>query len=493
MQKLIDGKLLNFSKVVAKTPVGEKPVFDIEVEGVHNYYANGVNVHNCEYFRLLDHHSNKYGYELYKRKDIFLKFTHKGLKLYPTGPRGKTLRGDTRAMAIIDELGLFPLPSGNDEEDEQREIANADETHKSLTNSLVTVVDIHRELLSQGLNCPQALMLGVSSPMSERDKVMRRLGESLTPVGSKFILGVNLPTWKVNPLLNRDSPIIEMAYSSNAEKAERDFGAKPPRVSSTFMSSAQVPHALWCIKQTHTYEYVYSANGLSVKVKNVYKPKNPCVLLVDAGYSNNSFTLTAISFNRVTQKIAVCTVIEIMPHDGFTINFNKVYEDCIRVVAQDLGAVVLMADQWQSLELLSRAQQDRGLNPQGKPLLRAKKYSPKRKDFEAFRSMISNGAFQLPYLPGDVYTKMISTYVETSELNRKPAEHLLQQFLTVRDPGGTSCPTKGEGFTDDIFRCLVLAVRIFEPVVMDRLMDETLTATGTSRQNPRPIFIPRSS
>lgn len=445
-----------------------------------------------EYFRMLDFHSNRYGYELYKRKDIFLKFTHKGLRLYPTGPRGKTLRGDTRVFAAIDELGLFPLPSGNDEEDEQREIANADEAHKSLTNSLVTVVDIHRSLLEQGLNCPPALMVGVSSPMSERDKVMRRLGESKTPVGSKFIHGVQLPTWKVNPLINRDSPIIEMAYSSNREKAERDFGANPPRVASTFMTAQQIPRHFWCVKQTHTYDYDYTPDGLSVRLKSVYKPKNPCVILVDAGFSNNSFSALGISFDRVTKKLSVCTAVEVMPHDGLTINFKAVYENCIRVLAKDLNAVVLLADQWQSLDLLSRAQQDAGLNPQGKPILKAKKYSPKRKDFEALRSMVSNGSVNLPYCPPDTYSKMLSTYVETAELNRRPVEHLLQQFLTVRDPGGNQCPTKGDGFTDDLFRCLVLGVKIFEPLIMDRLMDETLTQTGTSRSNPRPVFISRS-
>jgi hypothetical protein len=34
-------------KIVNKTSVGQRRVYDIEVEGVHNFYANGVNVHNC--------------------------------------------------------------------------------------------------------------------------------------------------------------------------------------------------------------------------------------------------------------------------------------------------------------------------------------------------------------------------------------------------------------------------------------------------------------
>jgi hypothetical protein len=34
-------------KIVNKTSVGQRRVYDIEVEDVHNFYANGINVHNC--------------------------------------------------------------------------------------------------------------------------------------------------------------------------------------------------------------------------------------------------------------------------------------------------------------------------------------------------------------------------------------------------------------------------------------------------------------
>jgi len=34
-------------KMLKKKPVGQRRVYDIEVEGVHNFYANGINVHNC--------------------------------------------------------------------------------------------------------------------------------------------------------------------------------------------------------------------------------------------------------------------------------------------------------------------------------------------------------------------------------------------------------------------------------------------------------------
>ena len=72
MEKIIDGKTLTFSRVVAKRSVGPRPVYDIEVADVHNYYAGGVNVHNCEYHKMLDDAANRYGVELYRKKDEYI-------------------------------------------------------------------------------------------------------------------------------------------------------------------------------------------------------------------------------------------------------------------------------------------------------------------------------------------------------------------------------------------------------------------------------------
>ena len=115
-------------------------------------YLNIVNESTwfSELHAVLDHYGNKYGIELYRKKDLFLKYYHKNLKFYPTHPNGNILRGDTRILSVVDELGLFPLPSGEDEEDEQSARANADEAHKSLTNSLVTVQAISLNLLKEG-------------------------------------------------------------------------------------------------------------------------------------------------------------------------------------------------------------------------------------------------------------------------------------------------------------------------------------------------------
>jgi len=462
-------------------------------------YMNLINQSSWfkELHELLDHYGAKYGVELYRKKDEFLKYHHRSLKSYPTNPKSQTLRGDTRVAACIDELGLFPLPTGNDEEDEKSDRANSDEAHKSLSNSLLTVRNAQIKLLKEGLNCPPALMMGVSSPISIRDKTMRLLDDSKTEIGKRNILGINLPTWKVNPDIERNSPAIVLEYERNAEKAERDFGANPPRVHQTFMKQTQVPHSVFKTKNSHTIKYYYDVPGLLyAKVQRHYVPKYPSVVTIDAGYTNNSFTLTGAHFDFDRQKTVVSTVIELMTHEGRKIDFNPVYEHVILPVCKDLCAVALLADQWQSLDILSRARTDMGqalINGKMKDKCLAKQYSPRRKDFESLVAMIENGSFELPFLSEQDYEEVCNKYIDFRTLNGQPMKHLLLQMLTVTDVGPAKCPTKGPGFTDDIFRALVLQTKIHEPVVMERLKEANMSYVEERRAMPEPVFMGRSS
>ena len=493
MQKVINGKVVNFTPVVGKKFVGPRKVYDLEVAGVHNYFANGVNVHNCSYFDMLDYNAEKYGVELYRKKDEFIKIFHKNLKFYPTHPNGNVLRGDTRILAVIDELGLFPLPTGDDEEDEQSARANADEAHKSLTNSLTTVQAVSLNLLQEGINAPGAYMMGVSSPMSVRDKVMRLLKDSQSEEGRKYILGVNLPTWKVNPTIHRDTPIIKLAYARNPVKAERDFGANPPKVNSPFITQGTMKKELFQIKQTHSLTFQYDVPGmLYAKVERQRTLNYPTLVTVDAGSVDNSFCLTAAYFDFETNKTSICTMLEIMPHEGRAIDFNLTYQHVILPICKDLNAVALLADQWQSLDILHRAREDRGKLPDGKPVTATKQHSPRRKDFNTYLSMLQNGNLLLPLISPVEYQQVIDGQIENfRSLIGKPVQHYLLQALTVKDTHALKCPTKGDGNTDDIFRASVLLTKIHEPVIMDRLKYAHLHKTGTASKNPRPVYVSR--
>jgi hypothetical protein len=452
-----------------------------------------------EYFKILDDSKEKYGVELYRTSTLYMKFHHKNMHFYPTGPRSSTLRGDTRLAAGLDELGLFPLPQGDAEEDGDSERANADEAHKSLMNSLLTVQALRMKLLKQGVSSvPGSFLMSVSSPFSLRDKVMRLLRQSRTEEGSKTILGTNFATWEINPDIDRDNPAIVAAYAANAEKAERDYGANPPAVHSRYMPTSSFEKAFNNGVNSHEFEYCFDQpEFIYGKIRKVRTGRWPSVVSIDAGSVDNSFTITGMHYDFLTNKSVVTTILECMPQEGRRINFNKLYEHVILPLLKDLNAVALLADQWQSIDILNRAQDDMGKNPLGKPRCKAKQHSPTWKDFAAVRSMLTAGNVLLPSVT-DAERKFIleggvASYKQ--EMVNKPVQHLMLQMSTVKDIGHHRCPTKGDDMTDDIFRAFVLGLaKMHHPLVMAALLEAKDWTYGEANRSrmPTPVFMGRS-
>ncbi len=451
-----------------------------------------------DYFAKLDYYKGLYGRELYRSSTLYMSFGMKNLRFYPSGPKSSTLRGDTRIFAALDELGLFRLPSGNEEEDENSEIANADEAHKSLLNSLTTVNLAYNELLAKGYNtAPPALLMSVSSPMSQRDKVMRLLRESRSDKGKPFILGVNLPTWEVNPSMSKQTPVIANAYASNPEKAERDFGANPPLVHSRFIAPEQIQEGVF-INGINSHELAYHIDqpGLVYgKLKQKRSFKYPSVVAMDAGSVNNSFAVAAGHFDFDQQKTVVTTLLECVPVEGRRIDFNLLYQYVILPLMQDTWAVGLCADQWQSIDILHRGKADMGNNPSGKPKTLSTQYSLKRNDFNNFRAMLDNKSILFPTVKGEAMQYIIDGRVEDykKEMKDRPVDHTALQMITIRDLGETRCPDKGEGFTDDILRAVVLLVsKIHHPKIMERLVEARPWVNAAARMAaPRPVYVSR--
>lgn len=438
-----------------------------------------------QYFELMDFYGNKYGKELYVVKKEFMKFHHKKLHLAPSHPNKSILRGDTRFGAAIDELGLFPLPTGNDEEDEQSERANADEAHKSLTNSLLTVQTAAGKFLQQGYHhVPSGYMFGVSSPMSERDKVMRLLKESQGEEGKKYIFGSQLATWDVNPDIERTTPMIAVAFERNPEKAMRDFGAVPPRVSNVFIHVNTVKEGIFVgPRNSHLMDYDFTDGEICGFVRRVANVNSPSLLSIDAGEVNNSFTCTVFNFDFKTGKTNLTTVIEIMPQKGRRINHNKTYHQILLPLVDECNVHVALADRWNSLDLLQRLATERGIKVQ--------QISPRRRDFDAALSMLENRTVVCPKpeMPMDEFIEESPENYRTFFVN-KPVAHLAHQITTVQDvPGKT--PVKGPGYTDDIFRAFVLgASKIHHPKIQEVLQK---AAEKVNRaQSPKPFAMGRS-
>lgn len=452
-----------------------------------------------EYNKMLDYHKVKLGKELYRDSTIYVEYFHKNLRFYPSGPRSTTLRGDTRIFGVLDELGLFPLPTGDAEEDEQSERANADEAHKSLSRSLTTVQTIRRRLMREGISAvPPAVLLNVSSPISQRDKMMRLLRQSLTEEGCKYLLGVNLATWEVNPSMEKDDPVIALAYLENYEKAERDYGANPPSVHSQFIPKTAIEPAFINGQNSHRFKYMMERPGeIYGRIERIRSVKFPSVVTIDAGHVNNSFTITAEHFDFDTQKTVGSTILECMPLEGRTINFNEIYLNIILPLCKDVNAVALIADRWQGIDLLYRIEKDMGTNPKGKVRCKAKQFSLRRKHFNSYIAMLNSKSIIYPTVQPDeakhIFDGNVADY--RAEMIDKPVQHLMLQMYTIQDVGVSLCPTKGDGYTDDILRASVLGtVLIHEPKMMERLKEalDFNYGQGAGNRMPMPAFAGRS-
>lgn len=449
-----------------------------------------------ELFKLLDYYGRKYGIELYNRKIEFIKFFHKNVHLMPTHPGWEKLRGATRIGASFDELGLFPLPevivNELDVEGEMnlvnnKKMANADQAHRSVSNSLLTVRNLSKDLLAAGnFHIPTGLMLGVSSPTNHRDMVMRLLAQSQTEVGSRTMLGIQLPTWEVHPKINRDDPELEAAFNSNPEDAKRDFGADPPRVYNTYIKTATVERGIFVGgRNTHMLDYDFQASTISARVRKAAPCYNASVLTVDAGHNNNSFTLCSQYFDQKSGQTVTTTVLEVIPSGGRRINFNDMYKNVILPVAKDTHAAIVFADRWNSLELLYRISADI-------PGIVAKQFTPQRRHFDSARQLLveQNARFPTPEIPiEDVTSAVIDNYRKF--FFGKPVAHLVHQMTTVKDSHVKRPPEKGEGFTDDIFRAWVLGASLIHlPKVQEILQQWQVRIDRTSA--PPAVFVGRS-
>lgn len=432
-----------------------------------------------ELFKLLDFYKLRYGEELYNRRKEFLQFAHKNIILGPKSPSWDGLRGETRFLGIIDELGLFRLPDPSDDDgiddtdlvEDTSKRANADEAHKSLWNSLFTVRSASEDfMMNKGLDAaPTGLLLGVSSPTSLQDKVMRLLAESKTEEGSRSMLGSQLPTWEVNPTVHRDSPIVRQAFARNAQKAMRDFGAQPPSVDNTYLDKNTVREAFKTYKSTHVLEYVFGPDkDLWAVARRVRQHSSgPSLLAIDAGYTNNSFTLNTFSYTPEGRTQTDC-VLEIIPSGGRKINFNKVYLNVILPIVKDNFVAYMAADQWQSLDQLHRFLEDSFYKK-----ARSKRHSLTRANFDAVRDMLEDGTFMLPApeMPlEEIWTAEFDNY--RKYFYRNPVSHLAHQFSTIRDVGPTDCPAKAPGLTDDGARSWFLGAFLMQdPQVARTLRD----------------------
>lgn len=424
-----------------------------------------------EYFALLEDYRVKTGNKLLLNSATKLVIGNKKLFCFPTGPTASRLRGNTSFMTFLDELGLFPLAT-NEAEDDVNRRCSPDEAYTSLMNSLVTVGSTIENLHKQGYNsAPPTFMLSVSSPTSTRDKVMRLLKQSQV---DNTIYASQLPTWEVNPLISQESTVIVSAFRNDPAKAMRDFGAQPSDTTMSFFNGKKAAELFIGAPPTHTLIQRSDDHETWGELKRFNGISYPSIMSLDAGFTNNSFSVSVLYYDFAKNRTAVACALEVMPMQGRTINFNKMYTEVILPLAKDLNVCYVCADRWNSIDLLHRLKEDMGFAPNKKAYTRADFYTLKRSDFESVRSELLNKSVIFPFLQKANIDESLRLAVDdyrTAFLG-KPLEHLVTQFATVVDAGPSICPMKAEGYTDDILRTVVLGLsRIHTEKVSNRLVE----------------------
>lgn len=436
-----------------------------------------------EYHKMLDHYGEKYGVPLYRKKEIFIKYFHKNLHFYPMHPNASVLRGDTRIFGAIDELGMFPMEKrkNTDEADTVSERANAREALLSLDNSLATMFAVTMSLIKKGYHhTPPVMLMGLSSPKHLRDMVMQRFRASQKGEMSRLMLGSQMATWDINPFLGRNSEYIRGKFDDDPIAAQRDLGAQPPRIAHTFIHRNQILGRKWpftgapnALKLNYEFGDLEDAEDMWARLMNGHTGKlpHPSVMSLDAGMVDNSFSVASTHYDQKTGKYIASVILEVIPQHGRTINFNRLYKELLLPFARATSAQIVVADRWQSVDILHRFKDDI-------PGIAVKQKSLRRYEFDEAMHIIKNGNYVLPFL--DQNSKEVQKILDSggegvqdyrTEMVNRPIHHLLWQMLTLQDVGPTACPEKGEDCTDDNFRAAFLGlIAITQPQVADILI-----------------------
>lgn len=386
--------------------------------------------------------SKRTGLELYSRTKTFITFAGKRLALTPMAANSHTTRGGTRLACVIDELGWFD----HSEDGKKRAgVKSGTEVYRSMTNSLRTVRGKATKRRKRGdYDVLDATMWTISSPSSVADPIEQQAAQAPKRLR---MFHTRYATWEVNPDEEEDE--IREECAGDDVRFNRDFGARPPRAASPFLS----PGAY--ILDLTTPESEDRLFGYSVmEVDGLLKPEftplvsdrvTPMCLVIDNGEVHNSLALALVGAHpELEYGVEIKEFMEIAPYAGCRIDLSHVYNEVILPMVEHYNCIHVGYDRWESLYMVNDLR-DRDVS--------ASRYSLRPKDFQDFKEDVRNGSVRWPEPEVDPDTLLpVASQVERA---RYPRAHFLLQMTTVNQFGKAS-PVKPEGGTDDLFRCAVL-------------------------------------
>jgi len=420
---------------------------------------------------------------LFKSMDSYIWFGNKHIGCSYAAADMKSLRGSTRIMSCIDELGWF-----NATKEAVR--ANADETYAALSNSLRTVRSASDRLWKQGeYQTLPGIMGNISSPSSQYDKMMSLLKEGSR---DKRKVCFHLASWEASPLITRES--LETEEQNNPVVFWRDFGAVPPLADSPFIESTAAiqdmrtnnkPLVSWRPKfvkdkvdpNKNRYITADLLGGFSDnRVRMV-----PRVITVDCGETQNSFAISICHLEPTAGEegnkfnVVIDAVIEAKPEkiaetgEIIPVHFPSMFQIVKTLCDRNKGLHVkaVLYDRWQSTGQIQELREMK---------IKAEKCTPKDADFKLLRSLVYSGNVKSPKWEHKELTDLDITDIH--QIRQAPYTHMAVQFATVREVGMKVI--KPEVGDDDLFRTIVLASSYMTENIKDFLSKSVATQVSST-------------
>lgn len=448
---LKDGRSVSVARVSRKTRVGAARVFDIQVRDHHNFYAAGVNVHNC-YHEVLDDAAARLGEEeLYRIKDGFVFYKPAALYLAPSSPSRRNLRGRTRIFAGVDEMGHFS-------ENTDKVNISGLEVWRALTRSLSTVRPAVRRLRKRGVvNVPPAIAVSISSPWEISDPQMQ-LQNAAERQGSTYAM--MRPTWEANPDITFEDLADEFALDPTS--AWRDYGCRPPYSAKSFINGLD-PFKR-CIDRSlrnavnqrtvavrpKTKREAKKMKGVAVSAKLQFRWEDaevPKIMALDAGKHKNAFAV-CVAHLDTEGKIVYDAFVEVRPRHNKPVSFTKIYERVLLPLAKRMNVVVTISDRWQQETLVESLSDDVDTTHFDHRL----QYG----EFLAWRDDLLQEQMVIPRPEKKVSEILKVEGPEESAFDDCPVSQFIRQSIRVVDVPGKTVDKPSVG-NDDVFRTGVLA------------------------------------
>lgn len=391
-----------------------------------------------QYNSYLDEQRTLNGSELYKTMTTYVAYKNKRISI-AFAPARKGLRGRTRIMGGIDELGWF-------EESRDAKVSSGPETYIALTKSLRTIRGAADRLRSRGvIDPPDGYMVNISSPKHESDPIMTQFGRKNSRA-YKF----KFATWDFNPDITRES--LRSESENDPLAFARDYGAEPPaaadfalahpgKLDDLVRKDIKIIAATRLEKFSETIGSVKYSYFRRELIDCLQDRRIPRVLTGDAGETASDFGLLISHWDRLNGYAVIDLVVEIEPKldlDGspITVHFPSV-EKLIVKLSENLNIKCVAFDRWNSTHLIQ--------NLRDRKII-AEQVSLVERQFKEFSDNIDRERWRIPAPePNEGF----------GYDSDRPISTLITQAKTSRRMGRQY--KKPSGGKDDLFRCWVLA------------------------------------